>query len=156
MDTGLIDALYDASQAGARVDLIVRGICCLRPEVEGLSETIRLRSLVGRFLEHSRIFAFGMRAVRTYYIGSADLMPRNLDRRVEAVVPVGDADLKARLQQILDLNLADDTLAWQLHGDGTWHKVAGADGVNAQSGLQELAFDRARRRPEHNVVSNGN
>ena len=107
-----------------------------------------MRSLVGRFLEHS--------PSRKYYIGSADLMPRNLDRRVEAVVPVGDAHLKARLQQILDLNFADDTLAWQLHADGTWHKVAGGDGVNAQSRLQELAFDRARRCPENKGASNGN
>jgi len=92
------------------VDLIVRGICCLRPGVAGLSETIRVRSLVGRFLEHSRIFAFGTRERRRYYIGSADLMPRNLDRRVEAVVPVADPRLRDRLQEVLDLNLADDTL----------------------------------------------
>ena len=112
VDWDLISALYEASSAGVSIDLIVRGICCLRPGVPGLSENIRVRSIVGRYLEHSRIFAFGDRAERHYYIGSADLMPRNLDRRVEAVTPVIDPALTARLQEILDVNLADDVLAW--------------------------------------------
>ena len=130
-----------------RIDLIVRGICCLRPGVEGLSETIRIRSIVGRYLEHSRIFAFGERRERHYYIGSADLMPRNLDRRVEAVAPVDDPDLQARLQEILDVNLADDTLAWELRSDGRWMKVATTvEGVNTHRRLQELAIERARPR----------
>jgi polyphosphate kinase len=146
VDPGIIDELYSASRAGVRIDLIVRGICCLRPGVEGLSETIRVRSIVGRYLEHSRIFAFGERGERHYYIGSADLMPRNLDRRVEAVAPVDDPELQSRLQEILDVNLADDTLAWELRSDGRWTKVATVEGVNTHRRLQELAIERARPR----------
>ncbi len=146
VDSSVIDELYAASQAGVSIDLVVRGICCLRPGVEGLSENIRVRSIVGRFLEHSRIYAFGRRKQRRYLIGSADLMPRNLDRRVEAVTPVDHVDLQARLQEILDVCLEDDLLASVLHADGSWHKVPCEEGVNAQSRLHELAFDRVRRR----------
>ena len=146
VDTAVIDGLYEASQAGVEIDLIVRGICCLRPGVSGLSDNIRVRSVVGRFLEHSRILAFGARGRRRYFIGSADMMPRNLDRRVEAMVPVDDPDLQGRLQEILDVNLADDTLAWQLSGDGAWAKVDTKEGVNTHLRLQERAFERARRR----------
>jgi polyphosphate kinase len=146
VDTAVIDALYEASQAGVRIDLLVRGICCLRPGVPGLSENVRVRSVVGRFLEHSRVLAFGDRGNRHYLIGSADMMPRNLDRRVEAMTPVDDPELQARLQEILDVNLADDTLAWELGGDGGWTKVATTEGVNTHLRLQELAFERARRR----------
>jgi polyphosphate kinase len=148
VDTAVIDGLYEASQAGVDIDLIVRGICCLRPGVPGLSEHIRVRSVVGRFLEHSRILAFGERGHRRYLIGSADMMPRNLDRRVEAMAPVDDPDLQARLQEILDVNLADDTLAWQLSGDGGWARVPTTEGVNTHLRLQEIAFERARRRRE--------
>ena len=158
VDTAIIDALYDASAAGANIDLIVRGICCLRPGVPGLSDNIRVRSVVGRYLEHSRIFAFGERGEeRRYIIGSADLMPRNLDRRVEAMAPVDDPELQSRLQEILDVNLADDTLAWQLAGDGSWSRVPAGDGVNTHLRLQELAFERARRRrkPEPEAGSSG-
>ena len=146
VDTSIIDGLYRASQAGVKIDLIVRGICCLRPGVGGLSENITVRSIVGRFLEHSRILAFGDREHRRYLIGSADLMPRNLDRRVEAMTPVDDPQLQARLQEILDVNLADDTLAWQLAGDGNWSRVSGEKGVNTHLRLQEVAFERGRRR----------
>ncbi|MDQ2825690.1 MAG: RNA degradosome polyphosphate kinase [Actinomycetota bacterium] len=146
VDTAIIDGLYEASQAGVDIDLIVRGICCLRPGVAGLSDNIRVRSLVGRFLEHSRVLAFGTRARRRYFIGSADMMPRNLDRRVEAMVPVDDPNLQARLQEVLDINLADDTLAWELAGNGGWTKGATKEGSNAHVRLQELAFERARRR----------
>ena len=119
VDPGIIDALYAASQAGCRVELIVRGICCLVPGVEGLSENITVRSVVGRYLEHSRVFRFGARGrERRYYIGSADLMPRNLDRRVEALAPVEDPDLQFRLDEILDVLVADDVLAWELGPDG--------------------------------------
>ena len=149
----MIDALYEASQAGAEIDLIVRGICCLRPGVPGLSETIRVRSIVGRFLEHSRIFRFGERAEATHFIGSADLMPRNLDRRVEALVPVTDPSLAGRLDEILDV-LADDMLAWELGADGTWTKVRGERGIDAQQRLQELAVERAgARRREQDAAS---
>jgi len=146
VDTPIIDALYEASQAGVSIDLVIRGICCLRPGVPGLSDNIRVRSVVGRFLEHSRILAFGVRDRRRYFIGSADLMPRNLDRRVEAMAPVDDPDLQARLQEILDVSLADDTLAWVLSGDGEWARVDAGEGNNTHLRLQELAFERARRR----------
>jgi polyphosphate kinase len=146
VDSSVIDELYAASQAGVPIDLIVRGICCLRPGVAGLSETITVRSIVGRFLEHSRIFAFGQRDRRHYLIGSADLMPRNLDRRVEAVVPVEGEDLQARLQKILDLCRADDRLAWELGPDGCWSKVPEEKGFDVQEHLRELAFERARGR----------
>jgi polyphosphate kinase len=129
-----------------QIDLIVRSVCCLRPGVPGLSDNIRVRSIVGGYLEHSRIFAFGdgvERPVR-YYVGSADMMPRNLDRRIEAVAPVEDPALQARLQEILDVNLADGELAWELHADGTWQPAA-SDGPSSQRRLQELAVQRASR-----------
>ena len=144
VDPDLIDALYAASQAGVLIDLLVRGICCLRPGVAGLSEGIRVRSLVGRFLEHSRIFRFGKGDAARYFIGSADLMPRNLDRRVEAVAPVEDPALRARLNQILEASLADDVLAWELHADGSWHKVPTERGIDAQEELMSLATERGR------------
>jgi polyphosphate kinase len=144
VDPDVIEALYDAAQAGARIDLIVRGICCLRPGVPGLSENIRVRSLVGRYLEHSRIFRFGDGEDAIHYIGSADLMQRNLDQRVEAVVPVPDAALCARLDEMLDVLLQDDTLSWTLGRDGVWSKVPTERGVNAQQRFQEMAVERAR------------
>jgi polyphosphate kinase len=144
VDPGLIDALYEASQAGASIDLIVRGICCLRPGVPGLSDNIRVRSIVGRYLEHSRIyhFAHGRPDGPISYIGSADLMPRNLDRRVEALVSIEDPELQARLDEILGVNLADDTLAWSLRPDTTWAKVQGDGGVDTHRRLEELALER--------------
>jgi polyphosphate kinase len=143
VDPEIIDALYEASANGAEIDLIVRSICCLRPGVKGLSERIRVRSIVGRYLEHSRIFRFGSdhRGAR-YYIGSADLMQRNLDRRVECVAPVTDPALAARLAEILTVNLADDELAWALGSDG-WRKVRSKAGINAHRRLQELADERS-------------
>jgi polyphosphate kinase len=141
VDPDVIDALYKAAQSGTDIDLIVRGICCLRPGVPGLSERIRVRSLVGRFLEHSRIFRFGSEARGArYYVGSADMMPRNLDRRVEVVVPVLDRALQSRLDDILRASLLDDTLAWELDSEGAWHKVRSTRGVNAQQYLQEMAL----------------
>jgi polyphosphate kinase len=139
----MIDALYEASQAGAEIDLIVRGICCLRPGVPGMSERIRVRSVVGRYLEHSRIFRFGEREEAEHYMGSADLMQRNLDRRVEAVVPVGDPVLEARLDEILSIGLEDDALAWTLGPDGSWTKVPTERGSNTHLRLQERAVERA-------------
>jgi polyphosphate kinase len=146
VDPDMVDALYEASQAGAEIDLIVRGICCLRPGIPGLSERITVRSLVGRYLEHSRIFRFGARREATHYIGSADLMQRNLDRRVEAVVPVSDPSLAARLDEILDVLMQDDMLSWTLGSDGTWTKVGGERRIDAQQRLQELAVERAGSR----------
>jgi polyphosphate kinase len=143
VDPDTIDALYEASEAGADVDLIVRGICCLRPGITGLSERISVRSLVGRYLEHSRMFRFGQREDAVYYIGSADLMQRNLDRRVEALVPVSGVALTRRLDEILGVLMEDDTLAWTLGPDGTWTKVPTERGLDAQQRLQEIAVERA-------------
>ncbi|HKE53203.1 MAG TPA: polyphosphate kinase 1 [Actinomycetota bacterium] len=143
VDPDMIDALYEASGAGAEIDLIVRSICCLRPGVSGQSERIRVRSLVGRYLEHSRIFRFGEHDEVTHYIGSADLMQRNLDRRVEALAPVSDPALAARLDQILEVLMQDDMLAWTLGPDGAWTKIRGERGIDAQQRLQELAVERA-------------
>jgi polyphosphate kinase len=142
-DPELIRALYRASQDGVQIDLIIRGICCLRPGVPGMSENIRVRSIVGRFLEHSRIFCFGNEARgRRYFIGSADLMTRNLDSRVEVVAPVEDPLLADRLHAILAANLADDRLAWQLEPEGSWRRVPAATGFDVQSHLIELARRR--------------
>ena len=148
VDALSIDRLYAASQAGVQIDLLVRGICCLRPGVPGLSENIRVRSIIGRYLEHSRIFHFangrGLGEPVTY-IGSADLMPRNLDRRIEALVPVLDPSLQRRIDEIIDINLADDTLAWTLGPDGTWTHVPRGNTVDAHLRFQELALARVRR-----------
>jgi polyphosphate kinase len=148
-DREVIEAFYEASSRGARIDLIVRGVCSLRPGVPGLSETITVRSIVGRFLEHSRIYRFGdpdSPEGAKHYIGSADLMERNLDRRVEAIAPVADPELKARLDETLALNLADDANAWELSPDGTWRRVERLNEVSTQRRLAELALERARRR----------
>ena len=145
VDGGMIRELYKASQAGAKIDLIVRGICCLRPGVEGLSENITVRSLVGRYLEHSRIYRFGTKERGyDYLIGSADLMPRNLDRRVEVVGPVSDPEHHERLDEVFDILFEDDELAWVLQPDGIWHKVGSVEGNNSHLRLQQLAIDRTR------------
>jgi polyphosphate kinase len=143
IDPETIDALYEASQAGAKIDLIVRSMCCLRPGLPGLSENIRVRSIVGRYLEHSRIFRFGDERGPRYYIGSADLLQRNLDRRVECVAPVTDPALTARLEEILSVALADDVLAWELGLEG-WGKVHTTNGIDSQARLEELAEERVR------------
>jgi polyphosphate kinase len=158
VDPRFIDLLCEASQAGVEIDLVVRGTCCLRPGVPGRSERIRVRSLIGRYLEHSRIFRFANGAgpgVPATFIGSADLMPRNLDRRVEILVPVLDPTCVEQLVRILDVVLADQRLAWTLDATGTWHKVpvvnrVDADGelerpVDAHRVLQEVARGRTRR-----------
>jgi polyphosphate kinase len=143
-DGRVIDALYRASQAGVPIDLIVRGICCLRPGVPGLSETVTVRSIVGRFLEHSRILKFGGDHGRpaTFYIGSADLRRRNLDRRVEAMIPVADTDAVEQLDDILQLNLADDVQSWSLDPDGSWHRIPTVNGIATQDSLQAAALLR--------------
>jgi polyphosphate kinase len=147
VDPELIDELYAASNAGVDIDLVVRGICCLRPQMPGRSERIRVRSLIGGFLEHSRIFRFGADPARAkYLIGSADLMPRNLDRRVEALCPVDAPALRARLDEILEVNLADDVLAWELAADGVWHKVETGVGLDSQARFRALAVERAQTR----------
>ena len=120
VDEQTIEALYDASRAGVEIDLIIRGICCLRPGVKGVSERIRVISIVGRFLEHSRIFYFANGGQSEYYFGSADWMHRNFDRRVEAVAPVEDASLHGRLWSLLETCLRDNRQAWELAADGTY------------------------------------
>ncbi|WP_249012401.1 polyphosphate kinase 1 [Conexibacter sp. DBS9H8] len=125
VDRACIDALYRASQAGVTVELNLRGICCLRPGVPGVSENIHVVSVVGRFLEHSRIFSFRAGVTHTVYIGSADLMPRNLDRRVELLTPVEAAPLVADLEDTLDRCFADDTDSWELDADGHWERRHG-------------------------------
>ncbi len=148
-DPEMITALEAASQAGARVDLIVRGMCCLRPGEPGVSEGIRVRSVVGRFLEHSRVYRFGPPGSgAAYYIGSADLMTRNLDRRVESLVPVSDPVLQARLEDVLTVNLTHDAIAWTLRSDGSWHPISDDHGVPSQRRFQEIALARVQRQAE--------
>jgi polyphosphate kinase len=128
VDTDMIEALYKASQAGVEIDLIVRGICCLRPGVPGVSENIRVMSIVGRFLEHSRVYYFANGGEEEYYFGSADWMTRNFDRRVEAVAPVEDVSLHERLRSLLDTFLTDNRQAWELHSDGSYVQRSPGDG----------------------------
>ncbi|MGI8511921.1 MAG: RNA degradosome polyphosphate kinase, partial [Solirubrobacteraceae bacterium] len=142
VDRRCIRALYEASQAGVRIDLNVRGICCLVPGVEGVSENIGVVSVVGRFLEHSRIYGFHRGAERRYYIGSSDLMPRNLDTRVELLAPVEDGALKAELEDTLGRCLADDSFGWDLESDGSWTRRQGRTrSVHAE--LTERALEGA-------------
>jgi polyphosphate kinase len=142
VDSTIIRALYGAAQAGAQVDLLVRGICGLRTEEPGVSDTIRVRSIVGRYLEHSRIYRFGEPPAATYYVGSADMMPRNLDHRVEVLFPVVAPELRARLDEIIELEWLDDVLAWELHRE-RWSKVDNERGVDVQALLQERARERS-------------
>ena len=148
IDPDMIDELYEASGRGTRIDLIVRGNCSIRAGVEGLSENITLRSIVGRYLEHSRIYRFGHPGGdAVYYIGSADLMPRNLGGRVEALVPVTDVRLKERLEEIIEVESEDDTLAWKGEPDGSWTKVPTVEAIDSHQRLQELAVERSQNQP---------
>jgi polyphosphate kinase len=141
VDARSIRALYEASQAGVRVDVNVRGICCLRPGVPGVSENIRVTSVVGRFLEHSRVYGFQRGEERRYWIGSADLMPRNLDTRVELLAPVTAPELVAELEDTLERCLADNTFAWELGPDGSWRRRT--EGTRSVQGeLMERALER--------------
>jgi polyphosphate kinase len=146
VDPEVIDALYRASQAGVEIDLIVRGICCLRPAIPGVSDRIRVISIIGRFLEHSRVWHFGNAGSDEYYIGSADWMPRNFIRRVEAVAPVEAPLLQARLRSLLDTCLEDNRQAWELRSDGEWVQRK-PDGVVRATHVRLLA-DSWGRSPE--------
>jgi len=139
-DPEIISELYDASQAGVEVELVVRDICRLRPGVEDLSENVRVHSIVGRFLEHSRIFRFENDGNPEHYIGSADWMTRNLDSRVEAVAPVEDLDLKEELDTVLETALEDTANRWVMSSDGSYEKVE-TDGEEVDS--QEVLMRRA-------------
>jgi polyphosphate kinase len=146
VDRRCIQALYRASQAGVPIDLNVRGICCLLPGIKGVSETINVVSVVGRFLEHSRIYAFHYGDESSYYIGSADLMPRNLDTRVELLTPVDNPELRVELDDTLERCLADDTFAWTLSSDGRWtRRDGGTRAVHRE--LMERAFAQAATVP---------
>jgi polyphosphate kinase len=148
-DEELIEELYRASQEGAKIDIVARSICTLRPGVPGLSETIRVRSIVGRFLEHSRIFIFEAGEKRSILIGSADLMPRNLDHRIEVVTPVEDGRAQQELVRAFDVFLADNASAWEMSSEGRWMKLRpkkGDRGRQAQQVFMRSARARARRR----------
>ncbi|MBV8859984.1 MAG: hypothetical protein JOZ02_23840, partial [Acidobacteria bacterium] len=146
-DLRVIGALYDASRAGVSIDLIVRGVCMLRPGLEGVSENIRVRSIVGRFLEHSRAFYFHNGGAEEVYIGSADWMHRNLDRRVETLVPVKDQQLRKYLREVLpDAYLRDDVKARQLSADGSYARPApAAEPFNSQGEALWLSDNPSRR-----------
>ncbi len=149
-DVDVVDALYEASAAGVEIDLIVRGICRLRPGLDGRSETVRVRSIVGRFLEHARIFYFHNGGRPEYFFGSADWMKRNLEYRVEAAVPVEDPQLQQVVREILEIQLADNVKAWELAADGTWSRRRpgpGEERRDSQAMLMERALERARRPP---------
>ncbi|MDX1610695.1 MAG: RNA degradosome polyphosphate kinase, partial [Halofilum sp. (in: g-proteobacteria)] len=136
----VIEALYEAAIAGVEIDLIVRGMCCLRPGIEGVSDHIRVRSIVGRFLEHSRIYYFGGNGHPQYWLSSADWMERNFFRRVETCFPVDDSGLRERLQRELDLYLRDNSQAWLLGSDGKYTRAQpekDADSLAVQQYLLE-------------------
>ena len=150
-DESIIEELYAASEAGAQIDLIARGICSLRPGVPGMSENIRVRSIVGRFLEHSRVFSFEAGEDSHLYMGSADLMPRNLDHRIEVVVPVSDPRVAHELSGVLDTLLADNSQAWLLGPDGTWERAQPGKGDKTRAThatLMKRARQRSRRRAD--------
>ena len=147
VDADVIEALYRASQAGVPISLLVRGICCLRPGVPRVSETIEVRAIIDRFLEHGRVFHFANGGKDEVYMSSADWMPRNFHRRVEAMIPVEDSVLRQRLMDLLELQLADNVKAWALRADGKYERVQpkpGAPLVRSQTKLIEMTRDRVR------------
>ena len=142
VDPKIIASLYRASQAGVSIDLIIRGMCCLRPGVPGVSENIRVISIIGRFLEHSRIYYFNNGGEGNVFIGSADWMTRNLDRRVEVITPIEEPDISKDLQEILGIMLADNRQAWDMQSDGSYiqrRHQAGAEEESTQRVLMEMA-----------------
>ena len=145
LDKEIIAKLYEASRAGVKIELIVRGICVIIPGIPGVSDNITVRSLVGRFLEHSRVFWFANGGREELYIGSADWMPRNLNDRVELMIPVKDPDICRRLKNMIDLELADNQKAHIMQSDGSWRKfIAPENMVAAQARFQKLAEQRDR------------
>ncbi len=152
-DPQIVDELYKASQAGAEIDLVVRAVCVLRPGVEGLSERIRVRCILGRFLEHSRLYCFEAGESRSYLMGSADLMPRNLDHRIEVVVPVEAPHVRAEIETIFRRLLNDNSNAWMLGPDGTWQRLQPADGERRRA--SQLVAMRGRSRVRRRTPSGG-
>ncbi len=146
VDEATIDALYRASQAGVRVDMVVRGICAVRAQVPGLSENIHVRSILGRYLEHARIYAFANDGEPDIFIGSADLMHRNLDRRVEALIRIDDEEHKHKLLDLLELSMADTTMSWHLEEDGTWTRHATDPNGEPLADSQVVIMDQTRGR----------
>ncbi len=122
VDIDVIKALYSASNQGVKIDLIIRGICCLRPGVEGLSENIKVRSIIGKYLEHSRVFYF-KNSEPSIYISSADCMPRNLERRLELMTPIFEKSLQEKVYEMLQLQISDNSLSWELESDGNYVKT---------------------------------
>jgi polyphosphate kinase len=149
VDGQMIETLYRASNAGVSIDLIVRGICCLRPGIPEISENIRVISVIGRFLEHSRIFYFQNNGAEEVYIGSADWMTRNLSRRVEAVTPIEDKNIAKDLQEILGVMLADNRQAWELQSDGTYVQRKPNKDSQAQS-THDVLMDMAEGSAKNN------
>jgi polyphosphate kinase len=147
VDPTIVEELYAASAAGVPIEILARSICMLRPGVEGLSESIHVRSIVGRFLEHSRIYWFEADDQVSVYQGSGDLMPRNLDRRIEVLAPVEGARPRAEIKAILDSAFSDTTNAWELGPDGVWARVPGKGKTEHthQSAMMRRAQVRARR-----------
>jgi polyphosphate kinase len=152
VDAGMIRSMYEASQAGVSVDLSVRGICCLRPGIPGVSENVFVNSVLGRFLEHSRIYLFQRGDEKRVYIGSGDLMPRNLDHRVELVAPIEDSSLRAQTVDILERSLADNTGAWTLDLEGRWTRREPVED-NQRALQRELCEWHAARAAEHLATS---
>jgi polyphosphate kinase len=152
VDERCIRALYAASRAGVQVDLNIRGICCLRPGVQGVSENIRVVSIVGRLLEHSRVFCFQRGGEHTIYIGSADLMPRNLDHRVELATPIESPALRAELLDTLERGFADNQSSWELDSDGVWRRRAPGPGEQPRNLQLELAELHSHRTSEDRAV----
>lgn len=150
VDEGIIKALYEAAMAGVKIQLVVRGICCLRPGVAGVSENIRVTSIVGRFLEHSRIYYFENGGEHKIYLASADWMPRNLDRRVEVAFPVEDAEVKAEIEEIIYVTLADTVKARVMLSDGTYKRVdkRGKESVHSQMLFYDMAFNKNKAEAE--------
>jgi polyphosphate kinase len=146
-DAVIVEELYRASQAGAQIEVVVRAICTLVPGVPGLSENIHVRSVLGRFLEHSRLFCFEAGDEKTYLLGSADLMSRNLDHRIEVVVPIEDPHVRNELESIFKALLADNAHAWELNADGSWDRTKPKKGERRR--VAQAVFmrrrDRARR-----------
>jgi polyphosphate kinase len=154
VDPAIVDELYAASEAGVHIDVLARTTCALRPGVPGLSENIRVRSIVGNFLEHSRIYAFEGGDRTSIYVGSPDLMTRNLDHRIEVLIPVEGMRLRRDVLAILDSAFADDTNAWLLGPDGLWARSAPSDRRHShQAAMMRRAVKRARRRTRDTAES---